>query len=1121
MRQFHAFVLAATFVSMVVVVMPVVAQKQGTLTITQMTGAWTPSDFVFDALQSSSTKKQIDPTFRFEGNLGGGAFSYRTKPVLNFGGTQYEMPGNKDPTSSANWDDNVVHLVYTNFPFASSINGFFADWKYNADNEGSSHPNDLASVEIAPSSCSFSTTSSSFTCSGTGKYTNVAHATVDSMVTFEFTVTCTTNNDCGATTATCNTNTNMCECNSGFSSAVGHGYDCDDVDECQTTCTSSNTVCTNTDGSYMCACESGYMITDPDTCGDVNECDTMCMGNLQVCTNTLGSYTCECETGYAFNDTMTCVDVDECQSNPTLCNTNATCSNSIGSYVCTCLDGYKQYSIKDNSDISCMNKPPTIQIEGGEFLPVDVGVNGIVYWRDPGVFADDEGVPLVVHVANAPVLQQKIQNRAVGEEVVLVYSAVDGGGAFVNATRIVLLIDATPPSVQLIGKPTVRVRLHDINLDAIYDVNNSISYSDVITSKPDLVVTVSPSMENLLASIEGTSVNEVFDVTYSVRDASGLSTSVNRSVQTIDDVAPTIYLEGESFVQVMYEQQYTDAGVTLSDDGVCSVNDLRNNLMTSPPSPSGISSDVLGRKDITFSTMDNAGNPSVILTRVVDVVDLEPPTFDYPNNSIINRGESIPEEFIALVGVDNYDGSENVTVRYSEGDLNIRGDRHIVFRYTATDSSGNVAAPKSAVLTVLDRPENTFSWQQTSSYPSTMDVSFHDLLATPFSSSGMAKVVDMGEVVCVTQDNADSTLEDALVIPGGAVCVKVDGNGYFATGEEAQLNVMYPALDQISKVRVSTTSSTDANEARVYLKQQYESIATPSCYVLNAVNELNADGSVNALVVVVDVICFDSNNEVVAATSDFAAAASSSSFRVSVVGGGSSSSSNLGIVVLIVLVVIGLVIAAIILVVIGKKRDKDERQRNIEALDKGTTIRGSFRIGDSYNPKNSHHGLSLVNGNANAINYNTNNVDFAESNFSSSTTPLQPPPAQKMQQPTSIYANIPADVDDKDDEEPPYCVGNITREAAEMLLEPCPIGTFLIRTKSALQFVICVKTMPAKIVHHLVVIHANGFELNKTMVDGVNFTRMEDIINFLKENKINMKDVLKDPYIPPQKNTSC
>ena len=78
------------------------------------------------------------------------------------------------------------------------------------------------------------------------------------------------------------------------------------------------------------------------SCEDVNECNLANMHNCSVhalCSNTFGSYDCACLKGF-HGDGILCHDNDECNSNMHNCSVNVHCSNTIGSYNCTCAVGF-------------------------------------------------------------------------------------------------------------------------------------------------------------------------------------------------------------------------------------------------------------------------------------------------------------------------------------------------------------------------------------------------------------------------------------------------------------------------------------------------------------------------------------------------------------------------------------------------------------------------------------------------------------------------------------------------------------------------------------------------------------------------------------------------------------
>ena len=157
--------------------------------------------------------------------------------------------------------------------------------------------------------------------------------------------------------------------------ACGLKYFTADINECNTNNGGCSQVCTNTIGSFVCSCNTGYEL-DPDECIgeyyslsmmhflniislsiDINECSTSNGGCTQTCQNTAGSYYCVCGTGYSLASNnhgcdgelsielkyqcgmYTFSDVNECSTNKGGCN--QVCTNNIGSFVCSCNTGYE------------------------------------------------------------------------------------------------------------------------------------------------------------------------------------------------------------------------------------------------------------------------------------------------------------------------------------------------------------------------------------------------------------------------------------------------------------------------------------------------------------------------------------------------------------------------------------------------------------------------------------------------------------------------------------------------------------------------------------------------------------------------------------------------------------
>ena len=66
----------------------------------------------------------------------------------------------------------------------------------------------------------------------------------------------------------------------------------------------------NNYGGYHCYCPPGYRLVNNTECVDIDECmDTICHTN-GTCSNTIGSYSCACNSGYT-GDGKDCTGLSE------------------------------------------------------------------------------------------------------------------------------------------------------------------------------------------------------------------------------------------------------------------------------------------------------------------------------------------------------------------------------------------------------------------------------------------------------------------------------------------------------------------------------------------------------------------------------------------------------------------------------------------------------------------------------------------------------------------------------------------------------------------------------------------------------------------------------------------
>lgn len=93
--------------------------------------------------------------------------------------------------------------------------------------------------------------------------------------------------------------------------------------------------CRDTTHGNMCFCrETPFRPINGSQCIDIDECQHNNGGCEQRCQNNRGSFTCACDSGYRLSDDMrTCLDVDECEGSQ-VCTPNTMCINHAGGFIC-------------------------------------------------------------------------------------------------------------------------------------------------------------------------------------------------------------------------------------------------------------------------------------------------------------------------------------------------------------------------------------------------------------------------------------------------------------------------------------------------------------------------------------------------------------------------------------------------------------------------------------------------------------------------------------------------------------------------------------------------------------------------------------------------------------------
>ncbi|XP_077993853.1 uncharacterized protein LOC144447650 [Glandiceps talaboti] len=144
-----------------------------------------------------------------------------------------------------------------------------------------------------------------------------------------------------------------CDCNDGYESIRGRTF-CSDINECLESSTCDQ-LCQNLPGSFLCQCNSGYVLnsTDQTTCVETDECQSdPCING--DCLDIVDGFVCDCYPGYI--DTTCSTEINECDSQPCV---YGTCDDYVNFYNCTCLAGYTgtncQLNINECSTNPCAN----------------------------------------------------------------------------------------------------------------------------------------------------------------------------------------------------------------------------------------------------------------------------------------------------------------------------------------------------------------------------------------------------------------------------------------------------------------------------------------------------------------------------------------------------------------------------------------------------------------------------------------------------------------------------------------------------------------------------------------------------------------------------------------------
>lgn len=217
--------------------------------------------------------------------------------------------------------------------------------------------------------------------------------------------------------------------------------------------------------------------------------------------------------------------------------------------------------------------------------------------------------------------------------------ATDQSGNTNCVVRYVDVADRTNPLIALRGAASITHEVNTIFVDPWVTVSDNYTRNVVVTTA---------------GTYDGTADElGTFTIWYYAEDEAGNKDSVSRELIVADTEAPTIVLNGNEVEQVERWEDFVDPGVTATDN----FDDVDDIVVTVAGDFENTQSS--GRYFITYQAEDLSGNQSVVLTRIVDVVQSSTGLEELDNLSIELFPNPTRSEFVLRA---HFDANEDVSI---------------------------------------------------------------------------------------------------------------------------------------------------------------------------------------------------------------------------------------------------------------------------------------------------------------------------------------------------------------------------------------------------------------------------------------------------------------------------
>lgn len=320
---------------------------------------------------------------------------------------------------------------------------------------------------------------------------------------------------------------------------------------------------------------------------------------------------------------------------------------------------YEDYKIEISTD----NIAPVITILGPNPVNVEAGYG----YTDSGATAMDN---VDGNITSKIVVTGVVDTLSVGVYSII-YTVTDSAGNAITAQRIVNVTpDVTKPILTLKGSDTIRLEVKNTYTEAGFDaIDNPFG-------------TILDSVVMVTGTVDTTKIG-TYVLTYTVTDASGNTSTLQRVIIISDTTKPVITLIGNAIINHEVNTKYIDEGAIVTDN--------YNTGLTYTVTGT-VNTNILGTNILTYTAVDASGNVASTVTRTVNVVDRTAPVIKLVGSEFVNVLGGNPYTDSGYIVSDNFNDSAQITVTVLTNYVNrttVEGLYYI--QYQATDQSGNVS----------------------------------------------------------------------------------------------------------------------------------------------------------------------------------------------------------------------------------------------------------------------------------------------------------------------------------------------------------------------------------------------------------------------------------------------